>query len=69
MMSPFKSVKVGFLIAASSSLIISISGLCTFTEQLSVAQRLVDAVSDQIEDSLSLIHHLQQPTETETGIY
>ena len=30
-------------------------------------QRMVDAVSDQLEDCLSLIHHFQKPTEAHTG--
>ena len=30
-------------------------------------QRMVDAVSDQLEDCLSLIHRFQKPTEAHTG--
>ena len=38
-----------------------------FSVQLRVIQRMVDGVSDHIEDSLSLLQRLQQPTHTLSG--
>ena len=38
-----------------------------FSDQLRVIQRMVDGVSDNIEDSLSLLQRLQQPTHTLSG--